>query len=112
VLGICSYGYQRFLTSAAAHPIDPNKQVTIDMIKTYEQQFNTFFPINSYIEFQALSLTAPNGKVNLNTILGADTINYVHKKDLLNAGFSSLSQSLLSTAQQIDQLKQTIATNG
>lgn len=112
VIWIIGYSVQRYLTHASIYPLDPLYQPTIDTIAYYEQEANNILQFNSYNDFSWLPLSTNAGLNNLQSIINASSINYIHKKNIIAQQFDQLSKQVIQTLIETDNLKTTIATHG
>ena len=100
---------RQFMHIASQKVIDPTFTPYVQMYKDYEKDINEYVSLNEFDYYKNLSLLWAPAKPNLRQIVDASTINYVHKKDIIQAWVDQISQSIISQHQQLDAIKRDIA---
>jgi len=112
VASLLFHSYQKYIDLMLEPIATPIQQDLIQKISSYEQFINDYIHLNNYYRYQKLSLDATEGKLNILNILSADDINYLHKKQILQEDLGELTESILTTHQWLDILKQNITKYG
>jgi len=100
--------YLKYINIALEQIIKPPYDEVVKTVNKYEQIVNDYLDINDYFSYQWLSLINEDWQKNLNKIVQADRVNYLHKKmilqedlELLTADIFKLHQRLLANKQNI-----------
>jgi len=92
--------------------IPPDSLTHIQRLESYEEQLTAIIPYNWFASYRGIDMSAAQAKANIQTILGAWDLNYIHKKRLLTQFFDSLITEFGRVDNELAAAKNKIGING
>jgi hypothetical protein len=102
-----------FLTASKVR-IDPPYDEYVEMIRNTETEIALYVPINNKQNYQDMPIVSSQfdsvrAKNTVQTIVNADDINFIHKKDILTLKLDELTTKLVTTSKELEKVRQDIS---
>ncbi len=113
LLSIILRSYSKYLTIASKPVIEPVYQPLVQKYDSYEQKISKYLPFTKYDEYRSLKIFGDSQKEkNLDKILSAQSLHYIHKKNIIQNNIDELTQEIFKEFQNLNTVKQNVTKFG
>lgn len=111
-LSLIFYFYNKYLDIYSQPLADSQYSSYLQTVSKYENMISNYIKIDNFSNYVWISLLSSDAPNQLNNILFATDLNFIHKKDILQNNLTSLSQDIVSTYKNMEDMKQNISEHG
>ena len=106
------YFYNKYLTIYSQNSFDTTNNIYLEKVRKYENTLSNYIKLDNYSNYSSVSFFGSDASSQFNNLLNATDLNYIHKKDIIQNNLSSVSQNIVKTYKNIENLKQDISEHG
>lgn len=104
--------YNRYLSVASQAIISSGQQAYVERYQDVQNFLKTTLGIADYQKYTALGLTWTDAENNITTILQASQLNYLEKKNILQAALNQFMPVFVTNETSLESIKQEISKYG
>lgn len=104
--------YSKYIYFASQPVPDAMYQTYIDTYKQGQQFIDKTLKLSNYEQYVSLSLAGSGGATTVDTVLADKSLSYIQKKDILQQAINGFSNTFITNAQKLANLKEGISKYG
>jgi len=106
------FAYIKYIKLAVEPVLYPPYDEYVEKYQNYEKKIQNIVSIGNYKKYSGLSISGPWWEENLNKIIDAEDLSYIHKKNIIQEEIDGISNDILKNFQQLSSLRQDITKYG